>query len=185
MKKLVILCVAFISIAAHSQNPNRPKLVVGVVVDQMRWDYLYHFYNRYENNGFRRLLREGFSCENTFIPYTPTYTAPGHTSIYTGSVPALHGIMGNSWYDEKQKKEVYCTDDSSVNTVGSSSTAGKMSPKNMWSTTITDELRLATNFRNKTIAKTPLKNTTKRTIAISVRRGDYVNNPNYYQLPME
>ena len=152
MKKLVILCVAFISIAAHSQNPNRPKLVVGVVVDQMRWDYLYHFYNRYENNGFRRLLREGFSCENTFIPYTPTYTAPGHTSIYTGSVPALHGIMGNSWYDEKQKKEVYCTDDSSVNTVGSSSTAGKMSPKNMWSTTITDELRLATNFRNKTIA---------------------------------
>lgn len=152
MKKLVILCVAFISIAAHSQDPNRPKLVVGVVVDQMRWDYLYRFYNRYENNGFRRLLREGFSCENTFIPYTPTYTAPGHTSIYTGSVPALHGIMGNSWYDEKQKKEVYCTDDSSVNTVGSSSTAGKMSPKNMWSTTITDELRLATNFRNKTIA---------------------------------
>ena len=130
----------------------RPKLVVGLVVDQMRWDYLYRYYNRYSNGGFKRLINEGFSVENTFIPYTPTYTACGHTCIYTGSVPAVHGIIGNDWYDPETKKSVYCTEDSSVSTVGSTpSSEGNMSPKNMLTTTITDELRLATNFKGKVI----------------------------------
>jgi len=130
----------------------RPKLVVGLVVDQMRWDYLYRYYNRYSNGGFKRLINEGFSVENTFIPYTPTYTACGHTCIYTGSVPAVHGIIGNDWYDPETKKIVYCTEDSSVSTVGSTpSSEGNMSPKNMLTTTITDELRLATNFKGKVI----------------------------------
>ncbi len=130
----------------------RPKLVVGLVVDQMRWDYLYRYYNRYTNGGFKRLINEGFSVENTFIPYTPTYTACGHTCIYTGSVPAVHGIIGNDWYDPETKKNVYCTEDSSVSTVGSTpSSEGNMSPKNMLTTTITDELRLATNFKGKVI----------------------------------
>lgn len=118
----------------------------------MRWDFLYRYQDRYTAHGFKRLLAEGFSCENTMIPYTPTYTAAGHSCVYTGSVPALHGIMGNNWYDKAQKKVVYCTDDFSVEGVGSKTAAGKMSPRNMWATTITDELRLATNFRNKTIA---------------------------------
>ena len=132
----------------------RPKLVVGIVVDQMRWDYLYRYHDIYSNNeGFKRLLGEGFSCENTFIPYIPTVTAAGHTCIYTGSIPAIHGIVGNNWYDNIQKKEVYCTDDSTVSTVGSETVAvGKMSPRNMFSTTIGDELRLATNFRSRVIA---------------------------------
>jgi len=130
----------------------RPKLVVGLVVDQMRWDYLYRFYNRYSNGGFKRLINEGFSVENTLIPYTPTYTAVGHTTIYTGSVPAVHGIIGNDWYDSETKKNVYCTEDSTVVTVGSNpSSEGNMSPKNMLTTTITDELRLATNFKGKVI----------------------------------
>jgi len=130
----------------------RPKLVVGLVVDQMRWDYLYRYYNRYSNGGFKRLINEGFSVENTFIPYTPTYTACGHTCIYTGSVPAVHGIIGNDWYDPETKKTVYCTEDSAVSTVGSTpSSEGSMSPKNMLTTTITDELRLATNFKGKVI----------------------------------
>src|SRR6201986_4139303 len=75
----------------------RPKLVVGIVVDQMRWDYLYRYYDRYQSNGFKRLLNEGFSCENTQVDYIPTFTAPGHTCIYTGSVPALHGLAGNDF----------------------------------------------------------------------------------------
>ncbi|OWK71234.1 alkaline phosphatase PafA [Pedobacter sp. AJM] len=130
----------------------RPKLVVGLVVDQMRWDYLYRYYNRYTNGGFKRLINEGFSVENTFIPYTPTYTACGHTCIYTGSVPAIHGIIGNDWYDPETKRSVYCTEDTSVVTVGSTpSPEGNMSPKNMFTSTITDELRLATNFRGKVI----------------------------------
>jgi predicted AlkP superfamily pyrophosphatase or phosphodiesterase len=150
----IIFCILIVVAggSVKAQKLERPRLVVGLVVDQMRWDYLYRFYDRYTNSGFKRLLREGFSCENTFIPYTPTYTAAGHSCIYTGSVPALNGIMGNSWYDKSKKRVVYCTEDDSVQTVGANSTAGKMSPRNLWSNTITDELRLATNFRNKTIS---------------------------------
>src|SRR6201996_7538512 len=129
----------------------RPKLVVGIVVDQMRWDYLYRFYERYQDNGFKRLLNEGFSCENTQVDYIPTFTAPGHTCIYTGSVPALHGIAGNDFIVQATGKSMYCTDDSTVTSVGATSIAGKMSPRNLLTTTVTDELRLATNFKSKVI----------------------------------
>lgn len=132
-------------------SPVKPALIVGLVVDQMRWDYLYRYQALYSNNGFKRLLKEGFSCENTMIPYTPTYTAPGHACVYTGSVPAIHGIVGNSWYNRDTKKYVYCTEDSTASTVGSTGDAGQMSPKNMWATTITDELRLSNNFKSKVI----------------------------------
>ena len=152
MKKLQFFLFICISIYSYAQPLPRPKLVVGVVIDQMRWDYLYRFYDRFGEGGFRRLINDGLSCENTFIPYLPAHTAAGHSSIYSGSVPALDGIIGNNWYDREQKKLVYCTDDSSVHSVGSTSEAGRMSPKNLWSTTIGDELRMATNFRSKTIS---------------------------------
>ena len=129
----------------------RPKLVVGIVVDQMRWDYLYRYYARYQDNGFKRLLNDGFSCENTQVDYIPTVTAAGHTCIYTGSVPALTGIAGNDWIVQATGKGMYCTEDTTVQTVGSTSAAGKMSPRNLLTTTVTDELRLATNFRSKVI----------------------------------
>ncbi|WP_432708405.1 alkaline phosphatase PafA [Pedobacter sp.] len=129
----------------------RPKLVVGMVIDQMKWDYLYRYYDRYSNGGFKRLVNDGFSAENTYISYTPTYTACGHASVYTGSVPAINGIIGNSWFDPKLSRDVYCTEDNDMQTVGSTSNAGKMSPKNMLSNSITDELKLATNFKSKVI----------------------------------
>jgi len=139
--------------ATGTNSIQRPKLVVGIVVDQMRWDYLYRFYDLYKANaGFKRLLGEGFTCDNTFVPYLPTVTACGHTCVYTGSVPAIHGITGNNWFDNNTQKAVYCVEDKSVQTVGSSSVAeGQMSPNNVFVTTITDELRLATNFRSKVI----------------------------------
>lgn len=129
----------------------RPKLVVGIVVDQMRWDYLYRYYDRYQSNGFKRLLNEGFSCDNTQVDYIPTFTGPGHSCIYTGSVPAIHGIAGNDFIIQATGKSMYCTQDTSVKTVGSTSTAGQMSPRNLLTTTVTDELKLATNFRSKVI----------------------------------
>ncbi len=139
-----------ISFSGAAQN-NKPKLVVGLVVDQMRWDYLYRFRDLYGAGGFNRLLNQGFSNENTMIPYTPTYTAVGHTCVYTGSIPAITGIISNGWFDKSSNRYVYCTDDSTVSTVGSVGVAGKMSPANMWTTTITDELRLSNNFRSKVI----------------------------------
>lgn len=130
----------------------RPKLVVGIVVDQMRWDYLYKFYDLYDKNGgFKKFLNQGFSCENTLIPYTPTVTAAGHTCVYTGSVPAINGIVGNGWYDRTKGRSVYCSDDDTARTIGASDENGKMSPRNLVVTTVTDELRLATNFASKVV----------------------------------
>ena len=132
----------------------RPKLVIGIVIDQMRWDYLYRFYSLYKPGGFRRLMNKGFTCNNTLVPYLPTVTACGHTCVYTGSVPAIHGITGNNWFDNITQHSVYCTEDNndSIKTVGSATVdAGKMSPQNVLVTTVTDELRLASNFQSKVI----------------------------------
>ena len=90
-----ILCVAIISCYSSIYAQERPKLVVGIVVDQMRWDYLYRYYDRYSERGFRRLMNEGFNCQNTMINYIPTVTAAGHASIFTGSVPSIHSIVGS------------------------------------------------------------------------------------------
>jgi predicted AlkP superfamily pyrophosphatase or phosphodiesterase len=154
MKKYILSCLAFGAFCSSSGqqrpvNVSRPKLVIGVVVDQMRWDYLYRFYDRYGNGGLKRLMNEGFNCQNTKINYLPSFTAPGHTCIYTGSVPALHGIVANEWMDIRTGREWYCTEDTTVRSVGGGK-AGLMSPRNMLASTITDELRLATNFRSRT-----------------------------------
>ena len=141
-----------LSIVARDENKLlRPKLIVGIVVDQMRWDYLYRYYENYGEDGFKRLLNNGFACENTMLNYIPTYTAIGHTCIYTGSVPSIHGIAGNNFMIEREGRSVYCTEDKSVSGVGSQTENGEMSPRNLWVTTVGDELRLATNFRSKVI----------------------------------
>ncbi len=155
MKKIFILTAFIFSanclFAQQIKKSAAPKLIVGLVVDQMRWDYLYRYKDLYSSNGFKRLMNEGFNCDHTLIPYLPTYTAPGHTCIYTGSVPSIHGIVANDWYEKSIKSNMYCTSDSMVNTIGSSSGQGKMSPRNLMVTTIGDELRLSTNFRSKVI----------------------------------
>ncbi len=156
-QKLVIFCFLFSCLISHAQTKtetgglSRPKLVVGIVVDQMRWDFLYKYYNRYGNGGFKRLLNEGFSYENTMINYLPSYTAVGHTTIFTGSVPAIDGITGNDWIDQLSGRTTYCTEDSTVKSVGAESEEGKMSPRNLLVSTITDELRMATNFKSKVV----------------------------------
>jgi predicted AlkP superfamily pyrophosphatase or phosphodiesterase len=130
----------------------RPKLVVGIVVDQMRYDYLYRYYDLYPEGGFKRMMNEGFNCRNNHYSYALTVTAAGHASAYTGSVPAINGIVGNEWFDPISKQSIYCVEDSTVKTVGSNNpTVGKMSPRNLLTSTVSDQLRIATNFRNKTI----------------------------------
>lgn len=128
---------------------DRPKLVIGLVIDQMRWDYLYRYYNLYADNGFKRLLKNGFSFENTHVPYATAVTAAGHATLYTGSLPAIHGIVGNDWEERDSSHSIYCTSDKSVSSVGTTSRQGRMSPRNMFTTTIGDELRLATNFKSR------------------------------------
>jgi predicted AlkP superfamily pyrophosphatase or phosphodiesterase len=134
----------------NSQNKN-PKLVVGIVIDQMRYDYLTRFADRYGEDGFNRILKDGFSLENAHYNYIPTYTAVGHTSIYTGTTPSEHGIISNNWYDKFLKKSIYCVDDIKYKTVGNKGKYGQKSPKRLFTSTITDQLHLAQNMHGKTI----------------------------------
>ncbi|TGV02002.1 alkaline phosphatase PafA [Flavivirga rizhaonensis] len=157
------LLVLFFSMFCKAQNTKKenivtnaviesnPKLVVGIVVDQMRYDYLTRFYNKFGEGGFKRMINEGFNCKNNHFNYIPTSTGPGHTSIYTGTTPKYHGIIGNNWYDKEIKGMVYCAGDSSVQSVGTKNTTGQMSPHRMKTSTFPDENRLFTQMRGKTI----------------------------------
>ncbi len=139
--------------AAAESNPRpapAPRLVVGIVVDQMRYDFIYRYWDKYTNSGFKRLLREGTFYRNAQYNYAPTYTGPGHASIFTGATPSAHGIAGNDWYDRNLGHYMYCAEDTSVTNLGGRKIvpAGQRSPTNLNVTTITDELKLAhTNSR--------------------------------------
>lgn len=167
MKKNHFLCLlAVVLMSSLSQGQKRkndpvvsqaapiamaPKLVVGIVVDQMRYDYLTRFWDQYGDDGFKRLVGEGFNCKNHHYNYAPTSTGPGHASVFTGTTPATHGVIGNNWFDKQTGKDVYCAGDDNYTSVGSSSDAGQMSPHRMRTTTVTDELRLHTQKRGKVI----------------------------------
>ena len=158
MKYYFLSFFLFIFLSGKSQEifnekaqVNRPKLMVGIVVDQMRYDYLVRFYDKYGDGGFKRLMGEGFDFRNHHFNYIPTYTAPGHASVFTGTTPKYHGIISNNWYDKELKKGVYCASDDSVQPVGTTSDAGKMSPRRMKTTTFADENRLFTQKKGKTI----------------------------------
>ncbi len=147
----VLLLTWAVGTALAQKSQERPKLVVGIIVDQMRQDYLYKFADRYSEGGFKRLVNEGFMMKNGHYNYMPTYTGPGHASVYTGTTPATHGIIGNNWYVRSLKKSIYCAEDSTVTAVGGTAGNGQISPRNLLSTTITDELRFATNKRSKVV----------------------------------
>jgi predicted AlkP superfamily pyrophosphatase or phosphodiesterase len=154
MKSSITLLLMFLSLWASAQSTTnkRPKLIVGVVVDQMRQEYLYRFENKYGEGGFKRLMREGFMLKNAHYNYAPTVTGPGHASVYTGTTPAIHGIIGNEYFDKIEKKIVYCVEDPTQTLIGALDNKGGVSPWRMLSTTITDELELATNKKAKVIA---------------------------------
>lgn len=155
----VLSLLFFTATFAQNQNNSttdndvfvRPRLVVGIVVDQMRFDYLTRFYDRYGEGGFKRLMNSGFHFKNNHYNYVPTYTGPGHASVYTGTPPAVHGIISNDWYDKVSGSSVYCAYDEDVNPVGTESSAGKMSPHRMITTSIADELKIATQLQSKII----------------------------------
>ena len=142
--------VIFIPLEVDAQKPNeRPKLVVGIVIDQMRNDYIHRYYDDFGEDGFKRLIEKGFYYSNAHYNYFPTYTAPGHASVYTGATPAVHGIVGNYWYHKGLGEEVYCTTDNQCQVVGGEGRG--MSSQRLVTTTVSDELKLTTNHRAKVI----------------------------------
>ncbi|SFB23900.1 alkaline phosphatase PafA [Algoriphagus aquimarinus] len=154
MKRTGIITLLFLLTFGNlfaQKNEDKPKLIVGIVVDQMRHEYLNKFYDRYTDGGFKRLMNEGFVMKNGHYNYIPTYTGPGHASVYTGTTPATHGIIGNDWYVRKLNGSVYCAEDSTVTNVGGTVNSGQISPRNLLTTTITDELRMSNNQRSKVV----------------------------------
>ncbi|MEZ4908561.1 MAG: alkaline phosphatase family protein [Saprospiraceae bacterium] len=152
MKKIHLSILFLILAYTTYAQQGKPKLVVGIIVDQMRDEYIDRFYDDFGNDGFKRLIREGYRMKNFHFNYMPTYTAPGHSSVYTGTTPRYHGIVGNNYYLRQEHKEIYCTDDETVSILGPGDpNAGKMSPSRLKSTTVTDELKLSTNLRGKVI----------------------------------
>jgi len=135
MKRNLIVSICLIIPTLFFAQQKKPKLVVGIVIDQMRYDYLVRFWDRYGDSGFKKLVNEGYNCKNTNYNYMPTYTGPGHASIYTGTTPENHGIISNTWYDKVTDNNTYCTSDSLFYTLGSKSKSGQMSPNKLVSTT--------------------------------------------------
>ncbi len=147
---VAVFFAGFLS-AQQKETYQQPKLVVGIVVDQMRYDYIPRFWNKFSDGGFKRLVNDGFNCKNNHFNYMPTKTGPGHASVYTGTTPKFHGIIANDWYDKYLKTEVYCAQDDSVQPVGTTDEGCKMSPWRMKTSTVTDESKLATQQRGKVI----------------------------------
>ena len=137
---------------ASSSDLDKPKLVVSIVVDQMRFDNLDKYNGSYSDNGFKRLIREGFNLKNNHFNYVPTVTGPGHASISTGSTPKTHGIAGNNWFDKKTRKDVYCTTDLDYENLGGNAYSAKMSPNNLLVETLGDLNRIENDMNSKTIS---------------------------------
>ncbi|MFT5778019.1 MAG: putative AlkP superfamily pyrophosphatase or phosphodiesterase [Crocinitomicaceae bacterium] len=142
MKLIAALLFSTALFTSHAQQADSPKLVIGIVVDQMCYEYLYRYYDKFCDGGFRKLMENGTNCRNTMYNYIPTYTGPGHASIYTGTTPSNHGIVGNDWFSRAEWASVNCVEDTTVRTVGDTSSYGKYSPHRLKANTITDQLKL-------------------------------------------
>ena len=148
----IILLSFCISAQSEKKVNENPRLVVGIVVDQMKYEYIPKFWNKYGNNGFKRLVSQGFNAKNAHYSYAVTSTAPGHATVVTGTTPNYHGIVGNEWFNPSLNKEIYCVDDFLQKSVGTLSDEGKKSPRNLQTTTISDENRISSNFKAKTFS---------------------------------
>ncbi len=153
---IAFLVLAFLN-KTYAQQNSKPKLIVGIVVDQMRAEYLYRFEANFTQKGFNFLRKNGFNQKNTHYNYIPTETGPGHATIYTGTTPANHGIVSNNWYESESGNTHYCVADSSVYTVGGSkkwfadNRPISASPRKLLATTFSDELKLFNNKRSMVI----------------------------------
>ncbi|MBI5773122.1 MAG: alkaline phosphatase family protein [Verrucomicrobia bacterium] len=134
--------LALVSALTLTTQAAVPKLVVTILVDQLRYDYLEKFHDQFTTNGFRLFTERGVFMTFARYNYYPTITGPGHASYLSGATPSVHGIVGNDWFDKTTRKQVYCCDDPSVSGVGSTSDKMKVSPKNFTGSNFSDQMRL-------------------------------------------
>ncbi len=148
-----IFCLLFFP-PAFSQSalqvpPEQPRLVVEIVIDQMRFDYIYRYWDRFGKGGFRKLIDEGTFCKNAEFQYLNASSSTGFATISTGAYPAEHGIVADEWYRRLQHEKVYSTEDRGVQAVGGSYEEGMHSPVNLISSTLADEIKIHFNMRSK------------------------------------
>jgi predicted AlkP superfamily pyrophosphatase or phosphodiesterase len=150
----IVLFLFLINRACIPQDNTRipsenPRLIIGIIVSQMRSDYIYRFWDKYEEKGFKKLITRGTYCKNASFNYLLSQEGVGHATIATGALPASHGIVSKEWYLSLQDKIVQSVEDEKYNTVGGSYESGKYSPENLMCTTFSDELRLSNNMKSK------------------------------------
>jgi predicted AlkP superfamily pyrophosphatase or phosphodiesterase len=151
MKNQFLFILILFWLSANAEN-EKSKLVVAIVVDQMRYDFLENLDQNFSENGFKKLIKGGYNFKNNHFNYVPTVTAPGHASVATGSTPSTHGIVGNDWYDRKEKREIYCTTDNNYENIGGNAYYGKKSPKNMKVKSFADLIKSSNDNKSKTIS---------------------------------
>lgn len=154
------LCVCLSAALLLSLSPSsfasayngRPKLVVVIVIDQFRGDYLERYHDQFGDGGFRMLLDHGAYFSNCNYDYANTRTAPGHSTLFTGAYSNGHGIASNEWWDQKKRKMVTSVEDENTRLVGASGSDPGASPHNLLADTLGDELKLATQGRSRVFA---------------------------------
>ncbi len=137
--------------AQRKTNPtiDKPKVVIGIVVENMRPDYIQRYWNKFQSKGFKKLYTEGAVCSNVRLKQHIQNYASGTATLFSGVHPSIHGIVDKTWYDRLRNKEVECTLDDYYITVGSDTKEGNASPIQLLSTTITDVLKIYTQGKSK------------------------------------
>jgi predicted AlkP superfamily pyrophosphatase or phosphodiesterase len=153
----LITYLTLVTAGLQAQNhkkipPDKPKLIVGIVLGQMRYDYLFRYWDKLGQGGFKRLVNEGTFCKDANYNYLYTQNSPGYATISTGAMPSVHGIVADQWYDRLKNKTIICTEDDAYSTTGGSYDVGRRSPLQLLSSTIGDELRISNNFKSKVIS---------------------------------
>ena len=149
MPRFLLLLAVLMCAVNATRADSRPKLVVAIVVDQLRGDYLERFQDQFTTNGFRLLMERGAFLSAAHYDYHPTYTAPGHATILSGAPPSVHGIIGNSWFDKRARRGRYCVEDTTVAGVGVGGASGQRSPRNFIGSNLADQMRL--HFRSRVV----------------------------------
>ncbi len=149
MRRLLPLLLMAASVAVAAEPIQKPKLVVVIVADQFRYDYLTRFQADYKE-GLHTLINQGAVFTNAYFEHFPTVTAIGHSAILSGATPSVSGIIGNDWYDRETSRQVTSVSDPAVSTIGGS-TAGGASPRRLLVSTVGDEVKMASGGRSRVI----------------------------------
>jgi predicted AlkP superfamily pyrophosphatase or phosphodiesterase len=149
---VIVLLLGLISAASASAYNAQPKLVVVIVIDQFRGDYLERYRDQFGDSGFRMFLDRGAYFADCNYDYANTRTAPGHSTLFTGTYTSGHGIVANDWWDPQKKKRVTSVEDDATKLVGVAGSGPGASPHNLMSDTLGDELKLATSGKARVFA---------------------------------